>query len=79
MEEAIPWEGHASQAAWGFGRRCADLSRSNPHELVALEWIINALMTELWDHGFSQFEIRTAFEKAIADMPRYAAGQERRG
>jgi len=35
-------------------------------------------MTELWDRNFSQSEIRTAFEVAISDMPRYAAGEERR-
>ena len=39
----------------------------------------NHLMTELWDHGFSQTEIREAFNNAVADMPRYAAGSERRG
>ena len=36
-------------------------------------------MTELWDKGFSQSEISRAFEGAIADMPRYAAGEERNG
>ena len=35
-------------------------------------------MTELWDRNFSQSEIQTAFEAAISDMPRYAAGEERR-
>jgi hypothetical protein len=35
-------------------------------------------MTALWDRGFSQSDIRSAFERAIAEMPRYAAGQERR-
>jgi hypothetical protein len=40
---------------------------------------MNDLMTELWDNGFSQSETRSAFEKAFADMPRYAAGEERRG
>jgi hypothetical protein len=35
-------------------------------------------MTELWDNGFSQSEIGAAFEKAILDMPRYTAGQEKR-
>jgi hypothetical protein len=35
-------------------------------------------MTELWDRNFSQTEIRTAFEEAIIDMPRYTAGEERR-
>nr|WP_250814276.1 hypothetical protein [Neorhizobium tomejilense] len=40
--------------------------------------IINTLMTELWDRNFSQEEIRTAFQAALDDMPRYAAGEERR-
>ena len=31
---------------------------------------MNQLMTELWDHGFSQTEIRAALEEAFADMPR---------
>lgn len=39
---------------------------------------INCLMTELWDKGFSQTEIRQAFNAAVTDMPRYAAGEERR-
>jgi hypothetical protein len=34
------------------------------------------LMTELWDQGFSQTQIREAFLEAIAAMPRYAAGEE---
>jgi hypothetical protein len=79
VEEDVPWEGQMTQSAWEFGLKCAELRRSNPYELVALDWIINALMTELWDNGFSQSEIRAAFERAVADMSRYAAGEERRG
>jgi hypothetical protein len=37
-----------------------------------------SLMTELWDRNFSQSEIQAAFQEAIKDMPRYAAGNERR-
>ncbi|MBS0361169.1 MAG: hypothetical protein JSR98_07300 [Proteobacteria bacterium] len=44
----------------------------------ALEILVNTLMTEFWDQGFSQTEIRNAYAAAIADMNRYAAGQERR-
>jgi hypothetical protein len=40
--------------------------------------VINFLMTELWDRSFSQSEIRAAFNAALDDMNRYAAGQERR-
>ena len=41
-------------------------------------YMINYLMTELWDHGFSQSEIRSAFMDALDDMNRYASGEERR-
>lgn len=40
--------------------------------------LMNYLMTELWDHGFSQSEIRASFTDALNDMNRYAAGEERR-
>jgi len=75
----IPWEGQCLVAADAFASRCAELYSSNPYSEVPLQRIINTLMTELWDRGFSQSEIRSAFEKAVADMPRYAAGEERRG
>lgn len=75
----VPWEGQCADAAYQFAFRCADLVTRNPHNLVApLNGIINNLVTELWDRNFSQSEIRTAFEEAIKDMPRYAAGEERR-
>jgi hypothetical protein len=74
-----PWEGHCSDAAYEFALRCARLVTSNPYpSVVPLSSIINTLMTELWDRNFSQGEIRVAFDGAIKDMPRYAAGQERR-
>ncbi len=79
MDDDIPWEGRASNAARAFARECLELSRSNPYELNALDSIISTLMTELWDNGFSQSEIKVAFEQAIVDTTRYAAGQEMRG
>ena len=45
-------------------------------ERTLLPQAINYLMTELWDRSFSQTEIRTAFEDAVSDMRRYAAGEE---
>ncbi|MFZ0270139.1 hypothetical protein [Caulobacter sp.] len=69
----------AIHAAADFGAACATFRNTNPFpQVVALDHIINTLMTELWDQGFSQSEIRTAFEDALADMNRYAAGEERR-
>ena len=44
----------------------------------ALDDVVNTLMTEFWDQGYSQTEIRRAFLAALADMNRYAAGEERR-
>jgi hypothetical protein len=79
MEDDVPWEVLSSEAAWEFARTVRRLAKSNPYGNSVLDFIINTLMTELWDNGFSQTEIRTAFESAIADMPRYAAGEEKRG
>lgn len=78
MSDEQPWEFECYDAVRAFGRRCRELTRSNPYDLVPLDQIMNTLMTELWDHDFSQTEIRSAFEQAIADMPRYAAGLEKR-
>jgi len=54
-----------------------ELDQSNPWpEQPLLPQAMNYLMTELWDRGFSQTQIRTAFNDAVADMPRYSAGEE---
>jgi len=78
MTEETPWEVECVNAALAFAQQCRDLTNRNPHDLVALDDIINTLMTELWDAEFSQTEIRSAFEQALMDMPRYAAGLEKR-
>ena len=79
MSENMSWEAQCYEAARVFGKQCAQLAKSNPHEHPSpLSDLINTLMTELWDNNFSQTEIRSAFEAAIEDMPRYAAGLERR-
>jgi hypothetical protein len=76
----VPWEGQAMTAAFAFANACADLARRGPYNKgAALEWVMACLMTEFWDRGFSQTEIRSAFEQALVDMPGYAAGEERRG
>jgi hypothetical protein len=78
--EQEPWEGQRIAAAAAFADRCRELCASNPYGAqipAPLEIMINDLMTELWDRGFSQTEIRTAFASAIEDLPRYAAGEER--
>ena len=78
MPEEASWEVQCDNAVRAFSQQCRDFKKSNPYDLVALDRVINTLMTELWDNGFSQTEIRSAFEQALADMPRYAAGREKR-
>jgi hypothetical protein len=81
-EEPTPAEA-ALTAAYGFAAGLADTcGRLREFDTAAgrdpAGFLMNYLMTELWDHGFSQPEIRRAFLEALADMDRYAAGQERR-
>lgn len=71
------WQDQSLAAVYQFGLALKDLHRTNPWpEISLLPRAMNQLMTELWDHGFSQTEIREAFEGAVADMSRYAAGDE---
>jgi hypothetical protein len=73
------WQDQSLAAVHQFGRSLKALHQANPWpDLPLLPRAMNHLMTELWDQGFSQTEIREAFEEAVADMPRYAAGEERR-
>lgn len=65
-------------AADRFAQICSELRDAPSDARVGLGDIMNTLMTELWDRGFAQTEIRTAFEHALSDMNRYAAGDERR-
>jgi hypothetical protein len=76
----VPWEVQCTDATYEFALRCANLVARNPHKdhHAPLSFIINSLMTELWDRNFSQSQVQTAFQEAMKDMPRYAAGNERR-
>ena len=70
------WQGQSFDAVHQFGLALKRLHQTNPWpDLPLLPSAINHLMTELWDLGFTQTEIREAFEEAVADMPRYAAGE----
>jgi hypothetical protein len=82
--DKIPWEGQVTDASWAFGVRCRELRESYPYAADArlqpvLVQIMLHFVTELWDQGFSQTEIAVAFKIAVSDLPRYAAGQDRRG
>jgi len=75
-DDQSDWHSITIKAAYEFAKTCREQSKANSGRVLDLA--INTLMTELWDRCYSQTEIRTAFEKAIADMPRYTAGQETR-
>ena len=71
------WQTELYEASYRFSLALRDLSDSNPWpEQPVLGQAINTLATELWDRCFSLTEIKTAFEEAAADLPRYAAGQD---
>lgn len=71
------WQSRWLDAVYQLAATLKDLERANPWpDRPLLPQAMNYLMTELWDRGFSQTQIRQAFEKAVADMPRYAAGDE---
>ena len=73
------WQLRSSDVVRRFGQDLKALYQTNPWpDQPILPQAINSLMTELWDAGFGQTEIRDAFAAAIADMPRYAAGEEQR-
>lgn len=67
----------AYKVAQELALACRHLKEGNtPSGADALGPVVNTLMTEFWDQGFSQTEIRTAFTNALADMNRYATGEE---
>ena len=78
MPAEVPWEGRCLDEAEAFAQRCAELRDCNPYPRPPLEEIVPAFMTALWDRGFSQSDIRNAFERAVAEMRHYTAGEERR-
>ena len=73
------WQGRYLSVTDEFAQQCAELRDSNPFDLPALKTIIVFLATELWDRGFSQSEIKVAFESAVTGLVRYGAGEDRRG
>ncbi len=80
MTESVPWEGQCIDATNQFAARCSELKKQNPYsETDTMKYIADALVTDLLDRFFSQTEIRSAFESALANLPKYAAGEERRG
>jgi len=65
-------------AVYRLGEALADKHQSNPWpHIPLLPEAMKYLMTELWDRGFSQTEIRAAFDAAVLDLPGYAIGEKR--
>ncbi len=73
------WQDEWMEAVYRIAETFKEKHQSNPWpHIPVLPEAMKYLMTELWDRGFSQTEIREAFETAILDMPTYTADQERR-
>jgi hypothetical protein len=73
------WQSKWLDAVYRLASTIKDMDEANPSpDQPLLPQAMNYLMTELWDRGFSQTQIRQAFNQAVADMPRYAAGHEAR-
>lgn len=79
LDAETQWVADSSDLGSDFARGCRKLCHENPSRHAApLDHIMITMMTELWDIGFSQTEIRNAFSEAVRDITRYAAGEERR-
>jgi len=71
------WQSNWLVAIQKLAATLKELEQANPWpDRPLLPQAMNYLMTELWDRGFSQTQIRQAFQDAVSDMPRYAAGDE---
>ena len=64
--------------AWQIGKQCRQLNDLRFSTNTALEDAVMSLATEFWDQGFSQTEITQGLKRAMDDLNRYAAGEERR-
>jgi hypothetical protein len=82
-DDLTPEEQHLSaarNAAWVFGRACRTVEEHTPdYAETSLTSLVNDLMTELWDNGFSSDEISSAMLSAAKDVYRYAGQDKRNG
>jgi hypothetical protein len=77
LSDEDQWQNRWMNAVYDLAAALKESHQTNPWpESPLLPQAMNYLMTELWDRCFSQTEIRVAFEDAVSDMPRYAAGDE---
>ncbi|MGB7655854.1 MAG: hypothetical protein WBL74_10285 [Novosphingobium sp.] len=71
------WQDRGLSAVKEFAGTLRGLHRNNPWpNLPVLPQALVYLMTELWDLGFTQTQIRQGFEDALAELPQYTAGEE---
>jgi len=74
------WQDQWMNALYQVASLLRELEKANPWpERPLLPQALEYLMTELWDRGFSQTEIRVAYNDAVARLPGYAAGEEVNG
>ncbi|OWU81501.1 hypothetical protein [Phaeobacter sp. 22II1-1F12B] len=79
LDKETVWSTNVIDAAHDFAEAVRRLCDENPSKFDdPLTKIMNDTMTELWDRGFSQTEIRQAFLSAVGDLDRYSGGEERR-
>jgi len=79
MDAADLWQSRLFDVVHALGGELKDLHKSNPWpEQPVLDEAMTALATELWDQGFSETDIRAAFETAVRLLPAYTAGEDTR-
>lgn len=79
LDKEDEWRSACLKLATDFSEACREIQTDNPDQATpTIDVVIADLATELWDQGFSQTEIRRAFQAAMDALPAYAAGHERR-
>ncbi|OYU33662.1 hypothetical protein [Novosphingobium sp. PASSN1] len=71
------WQDAGLAAVQAFATELRALHQSNPWPNIPLmPQAMAYLMTELWDRGFTQTQIREGFEAALVELPKYTLGDE---
>ena len=79
LDAETSWVSQTSMITNQFAAKCRELCNENALNVDnPLAHIMSDLMTEFWDMGVSQTEIREAYLEAPQGMNQYAAGEERR-
>jgi hypothetical protein len=71
------WQTALYEASYRYSLALKELHDTNPWpEHPVLANAINTLGTELWDRCFHAHDISGAFQRAIAGLPAYTAGDD---